>query len=490
MNQSMDNPAIAFDNSYAQLPGRFFEKVLPTAVAEPSLIAFNRTLAEQLGLDAEFLTSTEGVQVLAGNAIATGSEPLAMAYAGHQFGNWVPQLGDGRAILLGEVTDNSGTRFDIQLKGAGKTPFSRGGDGRNWIGPVMREYLVSEAMAALRVPTTRALAAVRTGEAVLRETGPMPGAIVTRVARSHIRVGTFQFFAARQDNEAVQALMHYVIERHYPQLASAENQALALLDAVIARQASLIAHWQSIGFIHGVMNTDNSSITGDTIDYGPCAFLDTYQADKVFSSIDRGARYAYQNQPRIAQWNLVNLAQCLLPFIADDQEQAVELAQASINRFDEQFIDAYLQCMRPKLGLEIAHENDLELINDLFALMEEHALDFTNTFRQLAVRSATDQFAPGGSLHDWHLRWQQHLNDVNADTDSAIAMMQRSNPVLIPRNHQIEAAIDAAVHHADHEPFHQLLKAVTSPFDSAHEAGRYTVPPTPDQEVTQTFCGT
>lgn len=490
MNQLTDKPAIDFDNSYAKLPGQFYEKVLPTAVAEPSLIAFNDQLAEQLGLDTEFLTSTEGIQILAGNSIASGSEPLAMAYAGHQFGNWVPQLGDGRAILLGEVVDSSGVRFDIQLKGAGRTPFSRGGDGRNWVGPVMREYLVSEAMAALHVPTTRALAAVGTGEHVLRETGPMPGAIVTRVARSHIRVGTFQFFAARQDNEALQALTDYVVKRHYPQSSTAENQALALLDAVIDRQASLIAHWQSLGFIHGVMNTDNSSITGDTIDYGPCAFMDSYRADKVFSSIDRGARYAYQNQPRIAQWNLVNLAQCLLPFIDKDQEQAVKLAQDSINRFDERFIESYLQRMRPKLGLKDPQDSDLELINDLLGLMEEHAMDFTNTFRQLAVRSATDQFAPGGALQDWHFRWQQQLSAANADTESALALMRQHNPVLIPRNHQIEAVIDAAVQHADNEPFHRLLRAVTSPFDPAHEGGLYTLAPTEDQEVTQTFCGT
>ncbi|MFK7892015.1 MAG: YdiU family protein [Granulosicoccus sp.] len=482
--------AIAFDNSYVGLPEHFYAKVAPTRVAQPGLIAFNTELARQLGIDADHLTSAEGLQILAGNELAAGSEPLAMAYAGHQFGNWVPQLGDGRAILLGEVHGLDGERYDIQLKGAGRTPFSRGGDGRNWIGPVMREYLISEAMAAMGVPTTRALAAVTTGEHILRESGPMPGAIITRVARSHIRVGTFQFFTAREDESAVKTLIDYVINRHYPEIASAENTAHAMLDAVIKRQAELIAHWQSLGFIHGVMNTDNSSITGDTIDYGPCAFMDTFQADKVFSSIDQGGRYAYQNQPRLAHWNLANLAQCLLPFMHDEPEKAVELAQESINRFDELFISQYLTQMRAKLGLGEEQADDLELASSLLHLMEEHKLDFTMTFRQLTIRSATDPFAPGGALYDWHLRWQQHLANSQQSEEAAVAIMKQHNPVLIPRNHQVEAVIESGVKDADFTSFNRLLKAVTSPYNPQYEDSEYTQPPTEDQVVTQTFCGT
>ncbi len=490
MSPTTDSPSIAFDNSYAALPPEFYQRLDPTPVSQPELIAVNETLARELGIDPAMLRSPDGIQMLAGNRIPDGAAPLAMAYAGHQFGNWVPQLGDGRAILLGEVMDRHGVRQDIQLKGAGPTAFSRGGDGRNWIGPVLREYVVSEAMAALGVPTTRALAAIKSGDHVLREQGPLPGAILTRVARSHIRVGTFQYFTARQNREAVEQLMHYVIDRHYPDAAQAQNPALALLDAVIDAQAALIAHWQSIGFIHGVMNTDNSSITGDTIDYGPCAFMDTYAADKVFSSIDRGARYAYQNQPRIAQWNLVNFAQCLLPFFDEDKEEAVRLAQESINRFDERFIGYYLSRMRAKLGLVDEKDEDLTLVSSLLELMQTHSLDFTLTFRQLSKRSATDPFAPGGSLHDWHRSWQRRVGEEPAALDAATQLMQRSNPVIIPRNHQVESMIDAAVKDGDFAPFEALLDAVTRPFDEAHEQSDLATPPAPDEVVTQTFCGT
>lgn len=484
-------PAISFENTYVQLPAHFYQKIAPTAVTAPALIKFNNELAEWLGLDRDFLTGDAGINVLAGNQLAVGSEPIAMAYAGHQFGHFVPQLGDGRAILLGEVQAKDGKRYDIQLKGAGRTAYSRGGDGRNWIGPVLREYLVSEAMAAMQVPTTRALAAVSTGETVLRETGPMPGAILTRVASSHIRVGTFQYFTARQDHEAVKQLVHYVIERCYPALKETDNPALSLLNAVIERQATLVASWQSVGFIHGVMNTDNCSISGETIDYGPCAFMDTYQADKVFSSIDHGARYAYQNQPRIAQWNLVNLAQCLLPLIDEDSERAVTLAQDSINAFDQIFIDHYQQKMRPKLGLTDHQDDDLLLFNDLFSEMENHRLDFTVTFRQLSAPSATGPFVSDGPLHDWFQRLLKRWNDASIDNTTAHTIMQKHNPVVIPRNHQIEAVIDAAIgEDRNLQPFEELLQAITQPFDAIHEGGPYTLPPTVDQEVTQTFCGT
>lgn len=481
---------IEFDNSYARLPAACFERVDPTPVKAPELIELNTALAQELGLDAQWLAGEQGVSMLAGNALPESAQALAMAYAGHQFGNWVPQLGDGRAILLGEIVDANNQRFDIQLKGAGKTPFSRGGDGRNWMGPVLREYLVSEAMAALGVPTTRALAAVATGESVLRETGPMPGAIVTRVARSHIRVGTFQYFAARSNEEALLALIDHVIERQYPSLKDAENKALSLLEAVIDAQAALVAHWQSIGFIHGVMNTDNCSVSGLTIDYGPCAFMDTYQADKVFSSIDRGARYAYQNQPRIAQWNLVNLAQCLLPLMHKDQEQSVELAQEAINRFDEIFVNHYSQRMRAKLGLPDEHENDLQLASHLLTRMEKEQMDFTQTFTQLSYPDALSPFAAGGSMHDWHLSWQKRLNNDEAQLQHSRRLMQQVNPTVIPRNHLIEAFIERAIADDDVSDFHSMLEVVTTPFEEKHIGTLYATPPQPEERVTQTFCGT
>ncbi|MFT6303530.1 MAG: hypothetical protein ACI9XK_000525 [Granulosicoccus sp.] len=496
MNTTTASVSIDFDNSYAKLPDDFHQKLAPTPVSDPQLITVNDSLAELLGINPNALKSEEGVKILAGNAVAEGSEPLAMAYAGHQFGNWVPQLGDGRALLLGEVIAQDGNRYDIQLKGAGRTPFSRGGDGRNWVGPVLREYVVSEAMAALGVPTTRALAAVTTGDAIMRENGAMPGAILTRVARSHIRVGTFQYFAARQNNVAIEQLVQHVNARHYPENLEAENPAVALLISVIDAQAELVAHWQSIGFIHGVMNTDNSSVSGDTIDYGPCAFMDTYAADKVFSSIDRGARYAYQNQPRMAQWNLVNLAQCLLSLMHENQEEAVEIAQDTINTFDEKFIHHYLNRMRGKLGLVDEQDDDLALASSLLDTMARQELDFTLTFRQLAYRDPSDKFAPGGSLHDWQLRWASRIEastgfvpGTDELTDNQV-LMRNHNPAIIPRNHQVEAVIEAAVNGRDFKPFHKLLAAVTTPFDESHDGGPFAAPPTKDEIVTQTFCGT
>ena len=480
---------IAFDNSYAQLPAALFERIRPTPVKAPTLITVNTELALSLGLDAKWLASDEGIAMLSGNEVVEGSDPLAMAYAGHQFGQWVPQLGDGRAVLLGEIVAEN-QRYDLQLKGAGRTPFSRGGDGRNWVGPVLREYLVSEAMASLGVPTTRALAAVSTGEYVLREQGPMPGAIVARVARSHIRVGTFQYFAARNNSDALQGLIHHVIERHYPHLSDADNSATALLEAVINAQASLVAHWQSLGFIHGVMNTDNCSVSGDTIDYGPCAFMDTYSADKLFSSIDMGARYAYQNQPRMAQWNLVNLAQCLLPFIDEEPERSVEIAQAAINRFDEIFITHYTRRMRMKLGLSDEQDNDLELASQLLQLMETHQLDFTISFTQLTTDEANTPFAPGGPLHEWFCSWQERLGGGAESLMAARELMKDVNPVVIPRNHLVEEFIDSAVRDGDYAKFNDMLAAVTSPFKDDHLGTQYAQAPKPEELVTQTFCGT
>ena len=369
----------------------FFARLAPSPVRAPRLVRVNDALAEQLGLDPERLASPDGVAVLAGNRVPDGAEPLAMAYAGHQFGQWVPQLGDGRAILLGEVIDRDGTRRDIQLKGSGHTPFSRAGDGRAALGPVLREYIVGEAMAALGIPTTRALAAVTTGEQVAREK-LLPGAVLVRVAQSHVRVGTFQFFAAREDEEALRLLADYVIERHYPDAARSDNPYRALYDAVIARQADLVARWLLIGFIHGVMNTDNMSIAGETIDYGPCAFMDAYHPDTVYSSIDHAGRYAYANQPYIAQWNLAVLAQSLLPLLAESEDAAVAEAQDAINQYPKLFESAHLAGLRAKLGLTQEQDGDKELAKDLLACMAQNKADFTLTFRRLC-----DLAAPGAA---------------------------------------------------------------------------------------------
>ena len=371
-----------FQNTYSTLPDGFFARVVPTPVASPKLIKLNRPLAIRLGLDPDRLESPEGAEILAGKRIPDGAEPIAMAYAGHQFGHFVPQLGDGRAILLGEVVDADGIRRDIQLKGSGPTPFSRRGDGRAALGPVLREYIVSEAMAALGIPTTRSLAAVVTGESVLRETA-LPGAVLTRVASSHIRVGTFQYFAARGNTEGVRQLADHVIARHYPEAANAERPYHALLQGVIARQAELVARWLLVGFIHGVMNTDNTSISGETIDYGPCAFMDSYDPAAVFSSIDEQGRYAYANQPRIALWNLTRLAECLLPLFSDDKDKAIEQAQFILGEFAGRFTTAYQAGLRQKTGLLTARDDDEALVQDLLDAMAKNQADFTLTFRGL-----------------------------------------------------------------------------------------------------------
>src|SRR5580692_5167334 len=372
-----------FEHTYAALPSGFFARVAPTPVASPRLIKLNRPLAKHLGLDPDRLSSPEGTEILAGKLVPDGADPIAMAYAGHQFGHFVPQLGDGRAILLGEVIDADGVRRDIQLKGSGPTPFSRRGDGRAALGPVLREYIVSEAMFALGIPTTRSLAAVMSGESVMRET-VLPGAVLTRVASSHIRVGTFQYFAARGDTEAVRRLADHVIARHYPHLADIERPYHALLEAVIARQAELVARWLHIGFIHGVMNTDNTSISGETIDYGPCAFIDHYDPAQVFSSIDELGRYAYANQPRIALWNLTRLAECLVPLFSDDQEKAIAEAQEVLGAFGDNFNDAYKAGLRNKLGLFTEREDDQALAQGLLDAMAKGNADFTLTFRRLS----------------------------------------------------------------------------------------------------------
>ena len=453
------------------------------------VVRLNEKLAWHLELDPGKLATPEGVEILAGNRVPKRGKPLAMAYAGHQFGAFVPQLGDGRAILLGEVIDRDGVRRDIQLKGSGPTPFSRQGDGRAALGPVLREYIVSEAMAALGISTTRALAAVTTGETVWRET-PLPGAVLTRVASSHIRVGTFQFFAARGDVDAIRRLADHVIARHYPEAVDAANPYRTLLDLVISRQAELVAKWLLVGFIHGVMNTDNMSIAGETIDYGPCAFMDVYDPGTVYSSIDTVGRYAYGNQPRIAKWNLARLAETLLPLLAKDTDAAVKEAQEAIDAFASRFETAYAAGLRSKLGLFQPWPDDLSLAQDLLERMDRNGTDFTLTFRRLCDAAVRSLFTDPSAFDDWAARWRHRLAEEGGEPNERRAAMRAANPAFIPRNHLVEEAISAAVNNRDFSPFESLLTVLSMPYEDQPAVGRYADPPRPDQVVHQTFCGT
>ncbi|WP_340315445.1 protein adenylyltransferase SelO [Rhizorhabdus argentea] len=486
---------IPFDNSYARLPDRFFARVPPARAPAPALVRVNDALAAELGIDAAWLRGPDGLQILSGREIAGGSDPIAMAYAGHQFGGFVPQLGDGRAILLGEVIDTHGRRRDIQLKGAGRTPFSRSGDGRAVLGPVLREYLVSEAMAALGIPTTRALAAVTTGEPVMRET-MLPGAVLTRVAASHIRVGTFQFFAARGDREALGLLADHAIARHYPDAASAARPYRAFLDAVIAAQARLVARWLLVGFIHGVMNTDNMAISGETIDYGPCAFMDHYDPATVFSSIDQMGRYAYGNQPRIAHWNLARLAEAILPLLADDEDAALADAQEALTAFAPAFETAYHLGLIRKLGLSASHEDDIDLVSAILSAMAENQVDFTLFFRRLGDALLGDSepvrslFVDPTAYDAWAVRWRGRLADESRDPAERRGAMNSVNPAFIPRNHHVEAMIRAAVDNEDFEPFEQLLSVTSRPYDDQPGFERYAEPPLAHERIAATFCGT
>jgi uncharacterized protein YdiU (UPF0061 family) len=488
---------IPFDNTYARLPERFYARTKPTAVPQPRLLRLNRPLAALLRLDAELLASEAGVAMLAGNAIPGGAEPIALAYAGHQFGAFVPQLGDGRAILLGEIVGEDGKRRDIQLKGSGPTPFSRRGDGRAALGPVLREYVVSEAMAALGIPTTRALAAVTTGEPVYRERA-LPGAVLARVASSHMRVGTFQYFAVRGDMDALRTLTEHALARHYPQALSAPNRALALLEQVIDAQASLVARWLGVGFVHGVMNTDNTSISGETIDYGPCAFLDEYDPQKKFSSIDHGGRYAFMNQPRIAQWNLARLAETLLPLVADDEEESVGLVTERLEAFSGRFAAAFAAVLRGKLGLATEQPGDLELGTDLLSRLASSGVDFTLFFRQLcdvarspdAAKACAALFDDQGAFHEWAERWHARLASEAAAPEARAEAMRRHNPALVPRNHRVEEAIDAATRDGDLGPFETLVEALAHPYDDQPAFAHLAAPPEPHERVLETFCGT
>ena len=488
---------LAFDNSYARLPDRFYARVAPTKVGDPRVVRINWPLAELLGASLEQLASSTGVSFLVGNEIPSGAEPLALAYAGHQFGGFVPQLGDGRAILLGEVVGKDGQRRDIQLKGSGRTPFSRRGDGRAALGPVLREYLVSEAMAALGIPTTRALAVVTTGESVMREE-LLPGAILTRVAASHLRVGTFEFFAARGDREALVALTAHALARHYPNAMNSGNDALALLEQVIDAQADLVARWLGVGFVHGVMNTDNTAISGETLDYGPCAFLDEYDPRKKFSSIDHGGRYAFSNQPRIAQWNMARLAETLLPLISDDEDEAIRLAKERLARFPVRFEAAYLRVLRAKLGLVREEPGDRALADDLLGRLAEHHVDYTLFFRRLCASAADPSADPAVlSLFDepdafqtWAEAWRQRLAVEPTAPEARATSMRRTNPAFIPRNHRVEEAIEAAVRRGDFGPFEVLTEVLVKPYDDQPELEQLGDPPGPEQRVYQTFCGT
>jgi serine/tyrosine/threonine adenylyltransferase len=477
-----------FSNTYSRLPERFFTRTAPTPVAAPRLIRLNRALAADLGIDPDALAGEEGARVFAGNRVPENAEPIAMAYAGHQFGTFVPQLGDGRAILLGEVVDRGGIRRDIQLKGAGRTPWSRGGDGRAALGPVLREYVVSEAMAALGIRTTRALAAVTTGQPVIREE-VVPGAVLTRVASSHIRVGTFQYFASRGDVDGVRLLADHVIARHYPAAAGAERPWRALLAAVVDAQAALIADWLLVGFIHGVMNTDNMSIAGETIDYGPCAFMDEYDPATVFSSIDRLGRYAYGNQPRIGGWNLTRLAECLLPLFSDDTDAAVAEAEETLGAFGPAFEQRYHAGLRRKLGLFTEREEDLPLVQDLLEALHANKADYTNTFRRLCDVAASGD-AGAAVPGEWLARWRRRLEQEPADANARAAAMRKVNPAFIPRNHRVEAIIRAAVDDDDFGPFEELLTVLSHPYEEQPAFADYAQPPQENQRVLQTFCGT
>ena len=484
----MTSPTWHLDNSYQRLPGLLYAQVEPEPVSSPEMVAFSNGLADELGLDLSGLSDDQRAALFTGNVLPMGAQPIAQAYAGHQFGHFT-MLGDGRAHLIGEQITPDGRRFDIQLKGSGPTPYSRRGDGRAVLGPMLREYLISEAMATLGIPTTRALAVVTTGEPVQRET-LLPGAVLTRVAASHIRVGTFQFASATQDRPVLEALLDYTLQRHDPALIDADNKALALLDAAIERQADLIVHWMRVGFIHGVMNTDNTTLSGETIDYGPCAFMDAYDPATVFSSIDVNGRYAYANQPAIIAWNLARLAEALLPLIDDDGDRAVQIAEAKVNGFADLYRDKWLAMMRAKLGLFGHDDGDYELITDLLAWMKNNHADYTNTFRDLAGQ-ARPESPPYGckAFTDWHARWQTRLEQNDPPRAAARKLMQRTNPAVIPRNHKVEEALAAATE-GDLEPFHALHKALQSPYEEREGLSPYQSPPEPGERVYQTFCGT
>jgi serine/tyrosine/threonine adenylyltransferase len=486
-----------FDTSYAKLPSRFFTRMEPSPVKAPRLLKLNSRLAEKLGLDATWLQSDAGLAMLSGNAFPPSAASIATVYAGHQFGHFSPQLGDGRAVLIGEILDINGKPQELQLKGSGPTPYSRRGDGRSALGPALREYLISEAMHSLGIPTTRSLAVVSTGEWVWREP-EQPGGILTRVASSHIRVGTFQYFAAQGDSDAVRILCQKMMIEHYPSAKTHKNPILSLLKQVIAAQAKLIADWMRVGFVHGVMNTDNMALSGETIDYGPCAFLDSYDPQKVFSSIDRDGRYAFGNQPRIANWNLARFAETLLPLLHDDPDAAVQIATEAINQFPALFEAAMTRVLSAKLGLAAEHNNDLALAQDLLSIMAANGADYTLTFRKLADLDSSPEaedslrqlFAISGGIDSWIVKWRERISLEARSPQDIAATMHAANPAIIPRNHLVEAALKAAVDENDLVPFDALLEAISNPFSDAFDDSEFALPPTETDPHYKTFCGT
>jgi len=478
-----------FDNSYSGLPELFYSRVEPNPVPDPGLVVLNEPLAASLGLDAEALKGGEGLAAFTGNALPEGSLPLAEAYAGHQFGHFT-MLGDGRAMLIGEQITPAGERFDIQLKGSGRTPYSRGGDGKAALGPMLREYIISEAMHGLGIPTTRSLAVMTTGEPVYRET-VLPGAVLTRVAASHIRVGTFQYAAGGGTIDDLRALADYTWKRHYAAADPGDNRYLSLLKEVIKRQGELIAKWQLAGFIHGVMNTDNMALSGETIDYGPCAFMDAYDPATVFSSIDKQGRYAYGNQPNIAAWNLARLAEALLPLLHEEEEKAIELAEDAIKGFIDSFYSHWMNGMRAKLGLFHEESEDESLIKALLDLMREHQADYTNTFKALTFGKLEDvAMSDAEDFREWHARWQERLSRQSESAEEARQLMKNSNPAVIPRNHRVEEALKAAVETGDLSVMHKLLAVLRNPYAHTPEQEEYAALSEPLPHPYRTFCGT
>ena len=477
-----------FDNTYIHLPKAFYTELSPVPVRKPEMVIFNAPLSTDMGLDFSGISTDVKAALFSGNIMPEGSEPLAQAYAGHQFGHFT-MLGDGRAIVWGEHITPSGQRLDIQFKGSGPTPYSRGADGRAVLGPMLREYIISEAMHALNIPTTRSLAVVTNGEKVYRETG-LPGAILTRIASSHIRVGTFEYAALQQDKGIIQTLVDYTIDRHYPWIKEEHNKTLSLLKAVIEKQADLITHWMRVGFIHGVMNTDNMTLSGETIDYGPCAFMDAYDPRTVFSSIDHMGRYAYANQPDIAQWNLARLAETMLPLLDDEIEKAADTTEEAVNGFGALYKDKWLSMMRAKLGLFGARAEDESLITDLLDWMQRAGADYTNTFRHL-----TEEKPPQGkpyndkTFKEWYTRWQAQLAKNTKPLKSSLSLMRANNPAVIPRNQKVEQVLDAATN-GDLKPLKDLLTALQEPYKNRSDLKPYQSPPKQDERVYQTFCGT
>ena len=475
------------ESTYAELPEVFFSKLSPTPVNQPEMVIFNQSLADQVGLKLGELSIDERTQFLCGNQIPQGIKPFAQAYAGHQFGNFTI-LGDGRAIVMGEHLTPSGQRIDLQLKGSGRTPYSRGGDGRAALGPMLREYIISEAMHALGIPTTRSLAVVSTGEKVFRET-ELPGAVLARIAGSHIRVGTFEFASLQQDKRITEALLDYMIDRHFPEIEGKENKVLAVIEAVIDQQAALISHWMRVGFIHGVMNTDNMALSGETIDYGPCAFMDTFAPDTVFSSIDHRGRYAYANQPYIAQWNIARLAESLLPLIDGKREEVIATVEDLLNSFEQVYKSKWLTMMGSKLGLTEVSIKDEKLITDLLDWMHNNSADFTNTFRDLCKKLPGGELYASETFQSWYARWQNRLKKEKQELETSYALMKSLNPVVIPRNHKVEEALQAG-EKGDFEPLYALLHAIEKPYQDGEHLLPYQSPPRPEEKVLQTFCGT